>query len=710
MNEAIHSLMLSTERDVVNARQRARSIAEALGFDHHDQIRIATSVSEIARNAFRYARGGSVSFAVDPEGRMLRVAVSDQGGGIPHLDTVLAGSYRSSTGLGMGILGTQRLMDEFSIQSNSQGTSVQFGKSLPIHSAQINKGALDRVQAELKRQHPATPIEELQTQNRELLKTLNELRERKEELAQMNSELQDTNRGVVALYAELDERADYLRRASELKSSFFSNMSHEFRTPLNSVLALTRMLLDRMDGDLTSEQEQQVRFIQRSAKELSEMVDDLLDLAKVEAGRLEVKPKHFEVAELFSALRGMLKPLLVDTALNLVFEIPEGLPAMFSDEQKVSQILRNFISNAIKFTPGGEVRLTAWRIDSTFEFRVSDTGIGISPSDQKIIFEQFSQVESSLQGRVKGTGLGLPLSRKLAQLLGGDVEVTSAVGEGSTFLLRVPFRYNEEAPAPGPGSLEVQTGKKLILIVEDNPETAFIYQRYLGAAGFQTHCVASTKDAQRILSTVRPSAILLDLFLGHETTWSFLRELKEDQNPIPVLVMSVSDDEHKIYGAGADAYLRKPFAGEDVVSAICKLTAPEDRPRILVIDDNEVSRYLLREHISESDYEILEARDGREGLRMAQELRPEIIILDFYMPDLNGIEVLKDLLSSEALRHTPVVLHSTKVLDEAELAFFEQNTIAIFPKQTLALPDSAERLRELMKTLTAHCQKDQVNA
>jgi len=710
MNEAIHSLMLSTERDVVNARQRARSIADALGFDHHDQIRIATSVSEIARNAFRYAKGGSVSFAVDPEGRMLRIAVTDQGGGIPHLDTVLGGSYQSSTGLGMGILGTQRLMDEFSIQSNSQGTSVQFGKSLPIHIAQISKGELERVQAELKRQHPATPIDELQTQNRELLKTLNELRERKEELAQMNSELQDTNRGVVALYAELDERADYLRRASELKSSFFSNMSHEFRTPLNSVLALTRMLLDRMDGDLTSEQEQQVRFIQRSAKELSEMVDDLLDLAKVEAGRLEVKPKHFEVADLFSALRGMLKPLLADTALNLVFEIPEGLPAMFSDERKVSQILRNFISNAIKFTPGGEVRLTAWRIDSTFEFRVSDTGIGISPSDQKIIFEQFSQVESSLQGRVKGTGLGLPLSRKLAQLLGGDVEVTSAVGEGSTFLLRVPFRYSEEAPSPGPGSLEVQTGKKLILIVEDNPETAFIYQRYLGSVGFQTHCVTSTKDAQRILSTVRPSAMILDLFLGHETTWSFLRELKEDQNPIPVLVMSVSDDEHKIYGAGADAYLRKPFAGEDVVSAIFKLTTPEDRPRILVIDDNEVSRYLLREHISESDYEILEARDGREGLRMAQELRPEIIILDFYMPDLNGIEVLKDLLSSEALRHTPVVLHSTKVLDEAELAFFEQNTIAIFPKQTLALPDSAERLRELMKTLTAHCQKDQVNA
>ena len=710
MNEAIHSLMLSTERDVVNARQRARSIAGALGFDHHDQIRIATAVSEIARNAFRYARSGSVTFSVDPESHMLRVEVTDQGGGIPHLDTVLGGSYRSSTGLGMGILGTQRLMDEFSIQSNSQGTSVQFGKSLPQHSAPVNKGALDKVQAELKRQHPATPMEELQTQNGELLKTLNELRERKEELAQMNSELQDTNRGVVALYAELDERADYLRRASELKSSFLSNMSHEFRTPLNSMLALTRMLLDRMDGDLTAEQEQQVRFIQRSAKELSEMVDDLLDLAKVEAGRLEVKPKRFEVAELFSALRGMLKPLLVETLLNLVFEIPEGLPTMFSDEQKVSQVLRNFISNAIKFTPRGEVRVTARQIDSLFEFRVSDTGIGISPSDQRIIFEEFSQVESSLQSRVKGTGLGLPLSRKLAQLLGGEVEVESAVSEGSTFVLRVPIVYAEDSPVAVPANPVLQPGKKFILVVEDNTETAFVYQRYLGAAGFQTHCLASTDDAQRFLSTVRPSAIILDLFLGEETTWSFLREVKSRQDPIPVLVMSVLDDEHKIFGAGADAYLRKPFAGEDVVSAMIKLTKPTDRPRILMIDDNEVSRYLLREHISEADYEIVEARGGREGLQMAQELKPEIIILDFYMPDLNGTDVLKNILASEALRHTPVVLHSSKKLDPDELAFFKQHTIAIFPKQTLSLPDSADRLHELMETLAAHARKGPVHA
>lgn len=706
MIRSIHNLMLANERDVVSARQRARSIAASLGFDHHEQIRIATAVSEIARNAFRYARGGAVVFSIDIDKQALLIAVTDQGGGIPHLDTVMGGSYRSATGMGMGILGTKRLMDQFTIDTSITGTSVCFGKSLPRSAAVVDEALLKKVVAELAREHPATPIDELQTQNRELLKTLNELKERKEELVHINEELQDTNRGVVALYAELDERADYLRRASELKSSFLSNMSHEFRTPLNSMLALTRMLLDRMDGELSSEQDQQIRFIQRSAKELAEMVDDLLDLAKVEAGKLEVKAKSFDVADLFGALRGMLKPLLAESSLNLVFEPADDLPALFTDEQKVSQVLRNFISNAIKFTSRGEVRVKARVKDAAIEFAVADTGVGISPSDQQIIFEEFGQVENSMQRRVKGTGLGLPLSRKLAELLGGSVNVESEVGIGSTFIFEVPLVYSG-ASLPSENTLpELDPTKKLVLIVEDNHETAFVYSRYLTTAGFQAHAVASVDEAKNLIAQTRPSAIILDLLLHAETSWNFLRELKSGTNPIPVLVMSVTDDEHKIYGLGADAFLVKPFQPETMIAEVIKLTSEAERPRILMIDDNEVSRYLLREHIPTTLYEVFEARDGREGLRLARDLNPAIIFLDFYMPDLNGMEVLKDLRNTSELADIPVVLHSTKVLDEAELKFFRENTIAIFSKQSLTLPDSAVRIRELMDTLAQHARKN----
>jgi signal transduction histidine kinase/DNA-binding response OmpR family regulator len=700
----IHSVMLASEKDVVNARQRARSVAASMGFDHHEQIRIATAVSEIARNAYRYARGGAVTFSVDAAKRLFQITVTDHGAGIPHLDIVMGGSYRSETGMGMGILGTKRLMDDFEIETSQTGTTVRFGKRLPHVIQDVDDVLLRRVSSELAREHPATPIEELQTQNRELLNTLNELKERKEELLHLNEELQDTNRGVVALYAELDERADYLRRASELKSSFLSNMSHEFRTPLNSMLALTRMLLDRMDGELSSEQEQQIRFIQRSAKELAEMVDDLLDLAKVEAGKLDVKAKSFEVDDLFGALRGMLKPLLAESSLTLVFEADEDLPSLYTDEQKVSQILRNFISNAIKFTTRGEVRVTARPKGPVIEFAVADTGVGISASDQRIIFEEFGQVENSMQKRVKGTGLGLPLSRKLAELLGGFVTVQSEVGIGSTFFLEVPSNYSGALPPSETELPEVDPARKLILILEDNHETAFVYSRYLANAGFQGHTVASVAEAKSILSRLRPSAIIMDLLLHAETTWDFLRELKSASHSIPILVMSVTDDEHKIYGLGADSFLAKPFHPEAMIAEVMKLTSEVQRPRILMIDDNEISRYLLREHIPATEYEVFEARDGREGLRLAREVKPAMIFLDFYMPGLTGMEVLKDLRSTEDLSATPVVLHSTKILDDSEMKFFSDNTVTIFPKQSLALADSAVRIKELMLTLSRHAR------
>lgn len=704
MSIQLHSLRLASESDVVSARQCARTIAEALGFEHHDRIRIATAVSEIARNAFRYAKGGRVLFELDPDKHIFQIRVTDEGAGIPHLDKVLGGSYRSSSGMGMGILGTKRLMDDFDIQTAPSGTSVRFGKSLPQHRTVPSGATLQRITSELAKQHSAAPIDELRIQNRELLKTLDELRERKEELVRINAELQDTNRGVVALYAELDERADYLRRASELKTSFLSNMSHEFRTPLNSMLALTRMLLDRMDGELNAEQDQQIRFIQQSARELADMVDDLLDLAKVEAGRLEIRPRRFEVVELFGALRGMLKPLLADSSLNLVFDAADNLPTLYTDEQKVSQVLRNFISNAIKFTPRGEVRVSAVSIGDGVQFSVADTGIGISESDQRIIFEEFAQVDSAMQRKVKGTGLGLPLSRKLAELLGGHVELESTVGQGSTFSLKVPATYPGVASEVATPFPDVDPRKKLVLIIEDNPETALVYSRYLATADFQTHVITSTGDAKLLIRQHRPAVVILDILLRSETSWHFLREMKSDPTlqSIPVLVVSVTDDAHKVYGLGADAFLTKPFSPDHMVAEVIRLVAEMRRPRILMIDDNEVSRYLLRGNIPERQYEVIEARDGREGIRLAQELQPTIIFLDFFMPDLNGDEVLRDLKSSASTINIPVVLHSTRELSDAEQRFFQDHSAYIFPKQALTLPDSAMRLRELIEALTAH--------
>jgi signal transduction histidine kinase len=273
-----------------------------------------------------------------------------------------------------------------------------------------------------------------------------------EELEFLRAELAETNAGVVALYAELDDNAVQLREAADLKSRFLSYMSHEFRTPLASITSISDILISGMDGPLTAEQQRQVQFVRASVRELTEMVDDLLDLAKVDAGRISISPEWFEMVDLFSALRGMFKPIVGAGSVSLIFEEVESIPRFYTDDKKLSQILRNFISNALKFTTDGEVRVSAALIDADHvEFAVADTGIGIAKEHLPALFSDFVQLDTRIQKRLRGTGLGLSLAKKFAELLGGTVAVSSELGKGSRFSVLIPIRY---AGVPGLGSVK----------------------------------------------------------------------------------------------------------------------------------------------------------------------------------------------------------------------------------------------------------------
>ncbi|CAI8817544.1 MULTISPECIES: sensor histidine kinase KdpD [Pseudomonas] len=266
------------------------------------------------------------------------------------------------------------------------------------------------------------------------------------ETAALREELDETNQGVLALYAELDTQAEQLRQASDLKSRFLSYMSHEFRTPLGSILSINSLLADELDGPLSPEQHKQVAFVSSAARELSDMVDDLLDLAKIEAGRISISPAWFDMFDLFAALRGMFRPIVDATAVDLIFEEPVGLPRLYTDDKKLAQILRNFISNSLKFTTRGEVRISA-RLEGEdkVRFAVSDTGIGIASELHGTLFEDFSQVDSPLQKRLRGTGLGLSLCKRFAELLGGEVGVQSTPSVGSCFFVIIPLAIAQES-------------------------------------------------------------------------------------------------------------------------------------------------------------------------------------------------------------------------------------------------------------------------
>ena len=570
----LSSISLHFEYDLVAARRRARQIAALLGFDEQDQTRIATVASEIARNALRYGGGGRVEFGIDSRtgSQSLTMTVSDRGPGISNLDDVLNGRYQSETGMGLGLVGARRLMDDLQINTSpGKGTTVMMWKSLPAAAPPLDTAAIGKVADTLARQRPESPLEEIQQQNAELLQALGELKQRQEEQDRLNQELEDTNRGVLALYAELDEKAESLRRADQVKTRFLSDMGHEFRTPVNSIMALARLLEEL---DLPPEGRKQLGLISRAAQDLESLVNDLLDLAKIEAGKVEVRSAEFEVANLFSALRGMLRPLLVNRSLSLVFEEPEGLPLLHTDEGKVSQILRNFISNALKFTEAGEVRVTATleQGGEAVRFCVTDTGIGIAAEDQERIFEEFTQVDHPLQRQHKGTGLGLPLTRKLAQLLGGQVGVRSAPGVGSTFWAEIPVRFagaGAEPPAPA-----AETPRLRVLVVDDDDTARYTVASFATRPGTEVLEAENGTAGIARAQAEHPDLILLDLMMpgigGHEV----LQRLKSDPDTasIPVIIVTsrfVNDDEKRqILTKAVDVLYKGDLARETVTRAI----------------------------------------------------------------------------------------------------------------------------------------------
>lgn len=577
MSIRVLTALVNTETDIVAVRQRAKQIAQLCGFGQQDQVRIATSVSELARNVYNYAGGGKIYFSVegDTAPQILVVTIEDKGPGITNLDQILAGDYKSPTGMGMGIIGARRLADRFDIKTSSAGTRIIIKKIFPRLAPVITSKSSATVFAKLTAMPADITVTEVIQQNQELLSALAELKARQDDLTLLTRELEDTNRGMVALYAELDEKAGHLRRADQMKSRFLSNMSHEFRTPLSSIRALSKLLLERVDGELSVEQEKQVTYILQAASGLNELVNDLLDIAKIEAGKVDVRPAPFDVGSLFGALRGMLRPLLLSESLTLTFISPKTPVTMFTDEAKVSQILRNFISNALKFTEEGEITVSAVLIPEKNQvtFIVADTGIGIRADDLQLIFEEFSQIESAQQRKVKGTGLGLPLCRNLARLLHGEVAVTSIPGVGSTFSVTLPMTIGvPEVAASESVPVRIKNDDKRIpiLIVEDNLAIQVQYEKFLLNTEFRPVPARNLRDAVERWTMQRPAAVILDILLHGEDSWLWLTELKNDpsRSDVPVIIVTEVEDKRKGLSLGADAYYVKPLFKQQLLSTL----------------------------------------------------------------------------------------------------------------------------------------------
>jgi signal transduction histidine kinase len=575
-------LRISGEQDVFLARQRGREVAALAGLEKQDQVRVATALSELSRELAVLDRPATIILALaDTPVPALLIAADWVGR--------LAGAVGQERLAAVeGLAAARRLTDSCELTWRANGGSVALTKKLPPGTVPSTPARVAELRAACRRSRPGNALDVLRLQNQDLLETLESLQARQEDLlranaeleetnrgvmalhAELSDELEQTNRGVVALYAELDEVTTQLRDASESKDRFWASVSHELRTPLNSVLGLSRLLLDPSSDRLTAEQLHQIGLIRDSGAMLLSLVNELLDAAKAESGRLTAQSELIDLGALFDQLRASLLPLVTSPAVELVVEDPVTLGPLSTDPVLLGRILRNLVGNALKFTVAGEVRClaSADHPGGQVEIRVVDTGIGIPPEHQQRVFEDFYQVPGPLQSGAGGTGLGLPYARRLAGILGGVLELDSEPGRGTMMTLRLPA-----SDSPGVPRYLFES----VLVVDDDPAFRLLLHRALGPSAERVSDAGDGAGALRALHAERPDLVLLDLNIPPPDGSAVLAAMRRDPalDGIPVVVVTSAEldvAQRSALGATA-ALLDKAHFSADLLAAAVEVAA-----------------------------------------------------------------------------------------------------------------------------------------
>jgi signal transduction histidine kinase/DNA-binding response OmpR family regulator len=485
------------------------------------------------------------------------------------------------------------------------------------------------------------------------------------------------------LFRELEDKGQQLETASRYKSEFLANMSHELRTPLNAIIGYSEMLQEEAEDLGQEDFTPDLQKINAAGKHLLALINDILDLSKIEAGRMDLYLETFDLATMLHDVQTTVQPLVEKNANTLVVQYADTLGSVRADLTKVRQTLFNLLSNACKFTRQGTISLTVSRevISASsppgsggieggdwITFRVSDTGIGISPEQMARLFQPFTQADASTTRQYGGTGLGLTITKRFCQLMGGDIAVESEVGKGSTFSIWLPATVVDPKAGRAP-EVPVQAkpqpeGTSTILVIDDDPAVRDLLQRFLSKEGFRVASAAGGEEGLRLAKVLHPDAITLDVLMPGMDGWSVLTALKADRElaAIPVIMLTIVDDKNLGYALGAVDYLPKPIERERLVAVLRRFQRHDPAHPILVVEDDQLTRQMLRQMLEREGYAVVEADHGQQALVRVAEQVPELILLDLLMPEMDGFAFVEELRRHDAWRSIPIVVTTAKDL------------------------------------------------
>ncbi|HEY8737256.1 MAG TPA: response regulator [Candidatus Dormibacteraeota bacterium] len=527
---------------------------------------------------------------------------------------------------------------------------------------------------------------------------------------QMSGAYQTLEEKVSQRTQELQNANQELARANKLKSEFLANVSHELRTPLSAIIGFSQILLDQIDGPLNEEQHQDIQQVNRSGQSLLNLINQILDLSKIEAGKMELSAERLELPGLVNSVLDSIRPLAEQKGLRIETRFPLSLPAVEADPVRLKQILINLLSNAVKFTDRGHIEVFAQPSGRMVRIAVKDTGIGISGDSQKVIFEEFVQGDGSSTRRHGGTGLGLSIVRKLVEMHGGAITVVSEPGQGSTFMFTLPAWASGTVAALPPArprrAHRPSQGLpgNVILVVDDDASVRQLIARHLEQEGWKTVQASNAADAVQLAHECRPVLMTLDVMMPDASGWWVLEKLREDPETagLPVLVVTIIEDQRLMLALGASDYLAKPYDRAALVEKVHHLLPQLNGKRVLVVDDDPEARILLAKILGEEGARVELASDGNQAMLSVTQTPPDLVLLDLMMPGMSGFEIVARMRALPVTAQVPVIIVSAKELSAEDILTLDGHIQRFIAKGTIDPEGLTAAVRQVLGQVKAH--------